>query len=159
MTDERVTLNPGDSAPPFALLNQDGKEVTLKSFKGSSVIIFFYPAAMTPGCTKQACDFRDSLEPLKNAGYHVIGVSPDTPDKLKKFEERDGLTFDLLSDPEKTTLNAYGAFGTKNLYGKLTRGVIRSTVIINAEGNVQEAQYNVKATGHVARIRTLLGVV
>ncbi len=117
------------------------------------MIVYFYPAAMTPGCTKQACDFTDSLASLQAAGYEVVGISPDKPEKLAKFRERDGLTITLLSDPDKATMQAYGAFGEKKLYGKVVEGVIRSTVVVDPEGNVELAQYNVKATGHVAKLR------
>lgn len=158
MSSERVLLQPGDQAPDFALKNQRGESVTLSSLRGRGVIIFFYPAAMTPGCTTQACDFRDSVESLKATGYEVLGISPDTVEKVAKFVERDGLTYDLLSDPDKTVLTGYGAFGEKNLYGKIVEGVIRSTIIIDAEGTVEHALYNVKATGHVARIRKMLGL-
>lgn len=158
MTEERVLLAQGDTAPDFTLLNQKAEEVSLASFRGAGLIIFFYPAAMTQGCTKEACDFRDSLEPLRAAGYEIVGISPDTPEKLAKFVARDSLTYDLLSDTDKAVLNAYGAFGDKSLYGKITRGVIRSTVILDAEGTVEHALYNVKATGHVGRIRKLLGI-
>ena len=158
MSDSRVFLEPGDTAPAFSLVNQDGETVTLESFAGRGVVIFFYPAAMTPGCTTQACDFRDSVDALTAAGYAVVGISPDEPKKLKEFAERDGLTYDLLSDPETQTLQAYGAYGDKNLYGKITRGVIRSTIILDASGQVEHALYNVKATGHVARVRKLLGL-
>jgi peroxiredoxin Q/BCP len=120
--------------------------------------VYFYPAAMTPGCTKQACDFTDSLDSLKGAGYEVLGISPDKPGKLAKFRERDGLTITLLSDPEKETLEAYGAFGPKLLYGKTVQGVIRSTFVIDEQGAIEVAQYNVKATGHVAKLRRDLGL-
>ncbi len=117
------------------------------------MILYAYPAAMTPGCTKQACDFRDSLDSLAAAGYQVLGISPDQPAKLAKFRERDGLTFPLLSDPDKAVLTAYGAFGEKQLYGKTVTGVIRSTFVIGPDGLIEVAQYNVKATGHVAKLR------
>lgn len=158
MTEERTLLTQGDTAPSFTLQNQSGAEVSLDSFRGKGLIIFFYPAAMTPGCTKEACDFRDSIESLRTAGYEIVGISPDKPEKLAKFAERDGLTYDLLSDTDKSVLAAYGAFGDKSLYGKITRGVIRSTIILDADGTVEHALYNVKATGHVGRIRKLLGL-
>lgn len=151
-------LQSGDSAPPFSLTADDGSTVALKDFKGQRVAVYFYPAAMTPGCTKQACDFRDSLEALAAAGIAVVGISPDKPEKLAKFRERDGLTFPLLSDPDKTVLAAYGAFGEKKLYGKTVVGVIRSTFVIDAKGKVEVAQYNVRATGHVAKLRRDLGL-
>lgn len=158
MATERALLHPGDTAPNFSLQNQNGETVSLADFSGKKVVIFFYPAAMTPGCTTQACDFRDSEASLTAAGYSVIGISPDEPEKLKRFEERDALTFPLLSDPSKETLVAYGAYGPKNLYGKLMNGVIRSTIILDESGSVEHALYNVKATGHVARIRKLLAI-
>jgi peroxiredoxin Q/BCP len=122
------------------------------------VIVYFYPAAMTPGCTKQACDFTDSLDSLQSAGYQVLGISPDKPEKLARFRERDHLTITLLSDPDKQTLLAYGAFGEKKLYGKVVEGVIRSTFVVDEEGRIRIAQYNVKATGHVAKLRRELGL-
>ena len=122
------------------------------------MIVYFYPAAMTPGCTKQACDFTDSLDSLQGAGYEVLGISPDKPAKLAKFRERDGLTLTLLSDPDKAVLGQYGAFGEKKLYGKTVQGVIRSTFVVDEEGKVELAQYNVKATGHVAKLRRDLGL-
>lgn len=142
---ETKRLEVGDKAPTFTLLDADGKKVSLSSYKGRKVIIYFYPAAMTPGCTKQACDFRDSLAELNEAGLDVIGISPDKPEKLAKFRDRDGVNFPLLSDPDKTTLTAYGAFGEKKLYGKIVEGVIRSTFVVDEKGNIEVAQYNVKA--------------
>ncbi len=155
VTDTR--LQPGDAAPDFTLPDADGKEVALSSLRGRRVIIYFYPAAMTPGCTKQACDFRDSKRDLSDAGYAVLGISPDSPAKLAKFRERDGLTFPLLSDPDHSVLEAYGAYGEKMLYGKKSVGVIRSTFVIDADGKIERAYYAVKATGHVARLRKDLG--
>jgi len=146
-------LAPGDTAPDFTLPSDTRDEVTLRELRGKKVIVYFYPAAMTPGCTKQACDFTDSLSSLQAAGYEVIGISPDKPAKLAKFRERDGLTITLLSDPDKTVLTEYGAFGEKKLYGKVVEGVIRSTVVVDEDGKVFLAQYNVKATGHVAKLR------
>jgi peroxiredoxin Q/BCP len=146
-------LEPGDPAPSFTLPDADGQEVSLSSLRGQRVIIYFYPAAMTPGCTKQACDFRDSRQDLSDAGYAVLGISPDSPAKLAKFRDRDGLTFPLLSDPDLAVLKAYGAYGEKMLYGKTTVGVIRSTFVIDADGKIERAYYAVKATGHVARLR------
>lgn len=151
-------LEPGDTAPDFTLDDADGKPVSLHDFKGRKTIVYFYPAAMTPGCTKQACDFRDSLDSLAASGYAVLGVSPDKPAKLAKFRERDALSFPLLSDPERATLNAYGAFGEKTMYGKKTMGVIRSTFVVDEDGKIEVAQYNVKATGHVAKLRRDLGL-
>jgi peroxiredoxin Q/BCP len=151
-------LEPGATAPAFALLDADGNKVALKDFKGKKVIVYFYPAAMTPGCTKQACDFRDSREPLTAHGYVVLGISPDKPEKLAKFRERDSVNFPLLSDVEKKTLEAYGAYGEKMMYGKKVTGVIRSTFVVNEKGKIDVAQYNVKATGHVAKLRKDLGL-
>jgi thioredoxin-dependent peroxiredoxin len=151
-------LSPGDPAPDFTLPADDGREVSLSGLRGKKVIVYFYPAAMTPGCTTQACDFTDSLSSLQAQGYDVLGISPDAPAKLAKFRDRDGLTITLLSDPDKTVLNAYGAFGEKKLYGKTMQGVIRSTFVIDEEGKVALAQYNVKASGHVAKLRRDLGI-
>lgn len=151
-------LEPGQTAPDFTLTAADGSTVSLSDYKGRHVIVYFYPAAMTPGCTKQACDFRDSLDPLQAAGYAVLGISPDKPAKLAKFVERDALTFPLLSDPDKEVLAAWGAWGEKTMYGKKVVGVIRSTVVIGPDGTVEVARYNVKATGHVASLRKALGV-
>jgi peroxiredoxin Q/BCP len=151
-------LEVGDNAPAFSLPDADGNTVKLSDFKGRRVIVYFYPAAATPGCTKQACDFRDSLSSLAAAGFAVLGISPDAPAKLARFAERDALTFPLLSDPERKVLQAYGAYGEKMLYGKKTVGVIRSTFVVGADGRVEKAQYAVKATGHVARLRAELGV-
>ncbi|MEV0649807.1 thioredoxin-dependent thiol peroxidase [Phytomonospora sp. NPDC050363] len=153
-----VRLEPGDTAPDFTLPTDSGETVSLSSLKGRKVILYAYPNAMTPGCTKQACDFRDSLDSLKAAGYEVLGISPNTPDKLAKFVERDGLTFPLLSDEDKSVLTAYGAFGEKKNYGKVVQGVIRSTFVIDEEGLISQAQYNVRATGHVAKLRRDLGL-
>lgn len=154
-------LEPGDPAPEFTLSDSDGKTVSLSSLrKGSDkgVVVYFYPAAMTPGCTTQACDFRDNLASLKSAGYQVVGISPDKPEKLVKFRDRDALTFPLLSDADRATLEAYGAYGEKTLYGKKMMGVIRSTFVVDKKGKVALAQYNVKAKGHVAKLRRDLGL-
>lgn len=151
-------LSPGDPAPDFTLPTDDGATVSLADSRGRKTIVYFYPAAMTPGCTKQACDFTDSLSSLQAQGYDVLGVSPDPPAKLAKFRERDGLTITLLSDPDRSVLKAYGAFGEKQLYGKTVTGVIRSTFVVDEEGRIALAQYNVKATGHVAKLRRDLGV-
>jgi thioredoxin-dependent peroxiredoxin len=153
-----TTLSAGDAAPDFTLTDQDGREVSLHDFRGSPVIVYFYPAAMTPGCTTEACDFRDSLGSLQGAGYTVLGVSRDDPATLREFRERDGLTFPLLSDPDHAVHDAYGAWGEKMNYGKKVEGVIRSTFVVDPDGALREAQYNVKATGHVARLRATLGV-
>jgi thioredoxin-dependent peroxiredoxin len=151
-------LSPGDTAPAFTLPDADGAPVSLADLRGRKVIVYFYPAAMTPGCTKQACDFRDSLDSLSAAGYAVVGISPDKPEKLAKFRERDAVTFPLLSDVDRSVLQAYGAFGEKTMYGKKVTGVIRSTFVIDEQGKVELAQYNVKATGHVAKLRRDLGL-
>ena len=155
---EAIRLSPGEPAPAFTLSDADGKSVSLADYAGRKVVLYVYPAAMTPGCTKQACDFRDSLQSLAAAGYAVLGMSPDKPEKLAKFRERDGLTFPLLSDPDRQVLTAYGAFGEKKLYGKTVTGVIRSTFVIDEQGRIELAQYNVKATGHVAKLRRDLGI-
>lgn len=151
-------LAPGDSAPEFTLPTDDGKTLALKELRGRKVVLYAYPAAMTPGCTKQACDFRDSLASLQAAGYEVVGISPDQPAKLAKFRERDAITFPLVSDADKAVLTAYGAYGEKQLYGKTVTGVIRSTFVIDADGLIERALYNVKATGHVAKLRRDLGL-
>lgn len=151
-------LEPGDIAPDFTLTDQDETPVSLHDLRGRPAVLFFYPAAMTPGCTKEACDFRDSLAPLQAAGYAVLGISRDAPEKLRRFRERDGLTYPLLSDPDHAVHEAYGAWGEKMNYGKVVEGVIRSTFVIDADGRIDQALYNVRATGHVARVRTLLGV-
>jgi thioredoxin-dependent peroxiredoxin len=153
-----VRLSPGDEAPDFTLPTDTGGSVHLADLRGKKVVLYAYPAAMTPGCTKQACDFTDSLASLKGAGYEVLGISPDKPEKLAKFRERDHLSLTLLSDPAKETLGAYGAFGEKKLYGKTVQGVIRSTFVVDEQGKVDLAQYNVKATGHVAKLRRDLGL-
>jgi peroxiredoxin Q/BCP len=147
-----MTLSPGDTAPAFTLLDDAETTHRLKDFRGRSLVIYFYPAALTPGCTKQACDFRDNLSLLDGADYAVVGISPDKPAKLAKFRETHGLTFPLLSDPERTTLEAYGAWGEKTMYGKKVTGVIRSTFIVDPKGKIAHAFYNVKATGHVAKL-------
>ena len=146
-------LSPGDPAPDFTLPSDAGDEVSLSDLRGKKVIVYFYPAAMTPGCTKQACDFTDSLDSLRGAGYEVLGISPDAPAKLAKFREKDGLTIRLLSDADRSVMAAYGAFGEKKLYGKVVNGVIRSTFVVDEDGKIELAQYNVKATGHVAKLR------
>ena len=151
-------LSTGDPAPDFTLPTDDGREVSLSDLRGKKVIVYFYPAAMTPGCTKQACDFTDSLSSLQAQGYDVLGISPDSPAKLAKFRERDGLTITLLSDADKSVMNAYGAFGEKKLYGKTVQGVIRSTFVVDEDGKLTQAQYNVKASGHVAKLRRDLGI-
>ena len=155
---ESPRLSPGDTAPEFTLLDDNGNDVALRDFLGRKVIVYFYPAAMTPGCTKQACDFTDSLDSLKAEGYEVVGICPDKPEKLAKFRDRDALTITLLSDPDRTVMQEYGAYGEKKLYGKLVEGVIRSTFVVDEDGKLTVAQYNVKATGHVAKLRRDLGL-
>ena len=145
-------LSPGDPAPAFALPDATGNVVKLSDFKGRKVVLYVYPAAMTPGCTKQACDFRDNLQRFVDAGYTVVGLSPDKPEKLAKFVAAEGLTFPLLSDVSKQTLTAYGSYGEKQLYGKTVTGVIRSTFLIDESGKITTASYAVKATGHVAKL-------
>ena len=156
MSDHR--LEPGDEAPDFTLPDADGKQVSLSSLRGQQVIVYFYPAAMTPGCTKEACDFRDSIQSLAASGVTVLGISPDAPAKLAKFRDRDSLNFPLLSDPGHEVEKAYGAYGEKVLYGKKSVGVIRSTFVVDPDGKIARAYYNVKATGHVARLRQDLGI-
>ena len=151
-------LAPGDEAPDFTLPDADGKPVSLSALRGQKVIVYFYPAAMTPGCTKEACDFSESLPDLTAVGLTVLGISPDAPAKLARFRAKEGITFPLLSDPERTTLSAYGAYGEKMMYGKKTTGVIRSTFVVGADGKIEKAYYGVKATGHVDRVRKDLGV-
>lgn len=151
-------LDTGDTAPAFTLLDQNRASVSLADYAGKKVILYFYPAAMTPGCTKQACDFSESLASLSAAGYVVLGVSKDNVAKLKKFEEHDAITFPLLSDPELSVHNAYAVYGEKSMYGKTVMGVIRSTFVIDEQGKIELALYNVKATGHVAMLRGKLGL-
>ncbi len=151
-------LSPGDPAPDFTLPTDDGRTVTLSDLRGRKVIVYFYPAAMTPGCTTQACDFTDSLDSLKAAGYEVLGISPDSPEKLAKFRERDRLSITLLADEDRSVMQTWGAYGEKKLYGKVVEGVLRSTFVVDEEGRVELAQRNVKATGHVAKLRRELGV-
>jgi peroxiredoxin Q/BCP len=151
-------LQPGDVAPEFELPDADETAVSLASLRGKRVILYFYPAAMTPGCTKESVDFESSLPELEAAGATVVGVSPDKPAKLAKFRDKEGLTFPLLSDPDAEVLRAYGAYGEKKLYGKVVVGVIRSTFVIDPDGKIEKALYNVKATGHVARLTKELGI-
>lgn len=148
----------GDVAPAFTLPDADGNEVSLADYAGRKVIVYFYPAASTPGCTKQACDFRDNLAELGDAGIDIVGISPDKPAKLAKFVAAESLSFPLLSDPDKEVLAAWGAFGEKKLYGKVVTGVIRSTFLVDEDGRIALAQYNVRATGHVAKLRRDLSV-
>lgn len=153
-----MRLEAGDTAPAFTLTDQDGSPVSLGDYAGENVIVYFYPAAMTPGCTKEACDFRDNLNSLKSSGYRVIGISKDAPAQNKKFQEQEGLNFPLLSDEDLAVHNAYGAYGEKKLYGKVVQGVIRSTFAVDPDGSVRLPLYNVKATGHVASLRKKLGL-
>ncbi|GAA0962523.1 thioredoxin-dependent thiol peroxidase [Virgisporangium aurantiacum] len=153
-----MTLEPGDAAPDFTLTTDTEEQLSLGDLRGKRVILYVYPAAMTPGCTTQACDFRDSLQSLHAQGFEVVGISPDKPAKLAKFRERDQLTFPLVSDPDKAVLKEYGAYGEKKLYGKTVVGVKRSTFVIDADGKIERAMYNVKATGHVAKLRRDLGL-
>ncbi|MGP4057615.1 thioredoxin-dependent thiol peroxidase [Mycobacterium sp. 4D054] len=151
-------LEVGDTAPAFSLPDADGNTVALSDYKGRKVIVYFYPAASTPGCTKEACDFRDNLADLSEAGLDVVGISPDKPAKLAKFRDTEGLTFPLLSDPDRTVLEAWGAYGEKKMYGKTVQGVIRSTFVVDEDGKIAVAQYNIRATGHVAKLRRDLSV-
>lgn len=158
MSDDTTRLSPGDPAPDFTLPDADGNPVSLSSLRGQKVVVYFYPAAMTPGCTKQAVDFRDSLPDLERAGYAVLGVSPDTPEKLDKFRAAEDLAFPLLSDADKKVMTTWGAYGEKQLYGRTVVGVIRSTFVINEDGTIDRAEYGVRATGHVAKLRRELGI-
>ena len=151
-------LNPGDTAPDFALPDADGNTVSLADYAGQKVIVYFYPKAMTPGCTTQACDFRDRMERFTADGYAVIGISPDPVDKLDKFTEEEDLNFPVLADEDHQVAEAYGAWGEKNNYGKVSEGLIRSTIVIDEDGKVTEAQYNVRAKGHVDKLRRDLGL-
>ena len=151
-------LSPGDPAPDFTLPDDKGGEVTLSDLRGRKVIVYFYPAAMTPGCTKQACDFTENLGSFEAEGYSVLGISPDKPEKLGRFREKESLGITLLSDPDRSVMQAWGAFGEKQMYGKTVQGVIRSTFVVDEDGKVEVAQYNVKATGHVAKLRKDLGL-
>ncbi|CAN5353784.1 thioredoxin-dependent thiol peroxidase [soil metagenome] len=153
---ETPRLHVGDTAPSFTLPDADGNTVALSDYQGRKVIVYFYPAASTPGCTKQACDFRDSLAELDGAGLDVVGISPDKPEKLAKFRDAEGLTFPLLSDPEKKVLTAWGAFGEKKMYGKTVQGVIRSTFVVDSDGSIEVAQYNVKAAHTSTNIQKLI---
>ncbi len=153
-----VRLSPGDPAPAFTLPDADGTPVSLGDYRGRRVIVYCYPAALTPGCTTQAVDFTAAAGNLAEAGLDIIGISPDAPDKLLRFREKEDLGITLLSDPEKHVLRAYGAYGPKKSYGKEVVGVIRSTFIVDAEGRIEQASYNVKATGHVAKLMRDLGI-
>jgi peroxiredoxin Q/BCP len=153
-----VRLSPGDPAPGFTLPDADGNQVSLADYRGRRVIVYCYPAAMTPGCTTQAVDFTAAAGDLAEAGLDIIGISPDEPEKLLRFREKEELGITLVSDPGKTVLQAYGAYGPKKLYGKEVVGVIRSTFVVDAEGRIERASYNVKATGHVAKLMRDLGI-
>ncbi|OLE29369.1 MAG: peroxiredoxin [Actinobacteria bacterium 13_1_20CM_3_71_11] len=157
MTDA-VKLQAGDEAPDFALPTDSGETLALHDLRGRRVVLYAYPAAMTPGCTTQACDFRDNIASLRGHGYEVVGISPDSPAQLAKFRERDSLTFPLVADEDKKVLTAYGAYGEKQNYGRTVVGVIRSTFVIDEAGRIERAMYNVKATGHVAKLRKDLGI-
>ncbi|MET0975101.1 MAG: thioredoxin-dependent thiol peroxidase [Leifsonia sp.] len=155
---ESLRLQPGDTAPAFTLLDQDGRSVSLGDYAGRDVIVYFYPEAMTPGCTTQACDFRDNLASLAGAGYSVLGISKDPIAKLKRFQEEDAISFPLLSDESLSVHRAYGTWGEKNSYGRIVTGTLRSTFVIDAEGVIRYALYNVKATGHISMLRKKLGI-
>ena len=155
---ESIVLQPGDIAPDFSLENQDGASVQLSDLAGQKVIVYFYPAAATPSCTSQACEFRDNLSSLAGAGYRVIGISPDKPGKLKKFQEKEGLNFDLLSDPDNSVQQLYGAYGKKQMYGKEYFGTIRSTFVIDEAGKISHTLYNAKAKGHLEQLKSTLGL-
>ncbi|WP_025133899.1 thioredoxin-dependent thiol peroxidase [Leucobacter sp. PH1c] len=155
---ERVILEPGQPAPDFSLPDQDGVTRTLAEFRGEKVVLFVYPQAMTPACTKEACEFQESVAPLAEAGYRVLGLSRDAVERQRRFADRDGLEYPLLSDPDASVHRAYGAYGEKNSYGRIIEGVIRSTFVIDEEGRIEHALVNIKATGHVARVLKLLGV-
>jgi thioredoxin-dependent peroxiredoxin len=155
---ESARLAPGDPAPDFSLTTDTGETLRLSDLAGQRVVLYAYPAAMTPGCTTQACDFRDSLQSLKAAGVAVVGISPDSPTKLATFRNRDHLNFPLVSDPDRSVLTAYGAYGEKQNYGRTVMGVIRSTFVIGPDGRIEKALYNVKAAGHVAKLRRDLGI-
>lgn len=158
MPEATVKLDVGQTAPAFTLPDQDGNKVSLSDFAGKKVIVYFYPAASTPGCTKEACDFRDNINSLKSAGYQVLGISKDEAGALQKFRDEQGLNFPLLGDPALSVHNAYGAYGEKSLYGKIITGTLRSTFVVGEDGRIELALYNVKATGHVASLRKKLGL-
>ena len=155
---ENTRLAPGDKAPAFSLPDADGNKVSLADYKGRRLVVYFYPAASTPGCTKQACDFRDNLHDLNDAGLDVVGISPDKPEKLAKFRDAEGLTFPLLSDPDRTVLTAWGAYGEKQMYGKTVTGVIRSTFVVDDKGKIAVAQYNVKAAHTTTKIKQYIAL-
>jgi len=151
-------LTEGQPAPDFTLPDSTGASVALSDYRGRHLVVFFYPAALTPGCTTEACDFRDSLQPLKDAGYDVVGISPDKPEKQAKFVDKHDLTYPLLCDTDRSVMTEWGAYGEKKLYGKTVTGVIRSTVVVAPDGTVELARYGVKATGHVASLTKALGL-
>ena len=153
-----MKLETGSAAPAFSLSNQDEQQVSLSDYSGHKVIVYFYPAASTPGCTTQACDFRDNINSLKSAGFKVLGISPDAPSKLKKFKDKEGLNFELLSDPDNKIQEAYGAYGEKSMYGKTYMGTIRSTFVVDESGKIQHSFYNVKAKGHIEFLRDKIGI-
>lgn len=153
-----MSVKIGELAPGFSLRNQDEQEVSLSSFAGQKVVVYFYPAAATPGCTTQACEIRDNINSLKSAGYTVLGISPDQPGKLKKFKDKESLNFDLLSDPDNAVQQAYGAYGAKSMYGKTYMGTIRSTFVVDETGKLSHVFYNVKAKGHIEMLRNELGI-
>ena len=153
-----MTLETGNKAPAFSLSNQDDSKISLADYAGQKVIVYFYPAASTPGCTTQACDFRDNINSLKSSGFTVLGISPDAPAKLKKFKDKEGLNFELLSDPDNSVQQAYGAYGEKSMYGKTYMGTIRSTFVVDGAGKISDAFYNVKAKGHIEFLRGKLGI-
>ncbi|QBE47801.1 thioredoxin-dependent thiol peroxidase [Leucobacter triazinivorans] len=155
---ERVILEPGQPAPDFSLQDQDGNTRSLADFRGEKVVLFFIPEAMTPACTKESCEFQESSDQLATAGYRVLGMSRDSVERLRRFADRDGLEYPFLSDPDAAVHRAYGAYGTKNSYGRIVEGVIRSTFVIDADGLIEHALTNIKATGHVARVLKLLGL-
>lgn len=158
MTENVTPLHAGDRAPDFTLADATGTSVSLADFSGRSVVVYFYPKAATPGCTTEACDFRDSLASLRGAGYDVVGISSDPLEDLKAFADDQSLTFPLLSDPDHATAKAYGAYGDKEFGGKVRTGTLRSTIVVDADGSVASAEYDVDAQGHVARLREELGV-
>ncbi len=153
-----MTLETGTPAPAFTLQNQDGNDISLRGHLGQKVVVYFYPAASTPGCTTQACELRDNINSLKSLGYSVLGISPDEPKKLKRFQEKESLNFELLSDPDNAIQQAYGAYGKKSMYGKEYMGTIRSTFVVDEKGNLSHVFYNVKAKGHIDMLRTELGI-
>lgn len=153
-----MSVKIGEVAPGFSLRNQDEQEVSLSSFAGQKVVVYFYPAAATPGCTTQACEIRDNINSLKSAGYTVLGISPDQPGKLKKFKDKESLNFDLLSDPDNAVQQAYGVYGEKSMYGKTYMGTIRSTFVVDETGKLSHVFYNVKAKGHIEMLRNELGI-